>query len=43
MRIRSFPYVAAVVLTALAFPTLALANPSAETPQTATAGTLAQV
>ena len=41
MHIRSFPYVAAVVLTALALPTLALANPSAETPQTATAGTIA--
>ncbi len=41
MGIRSFPHVVAAVLTALAFPTLALANPSPETPQAATAAELA--
>ena len=41
MRIRSFPYVAVAVAAALALPTLALANPSAETTQTAGATELA--
>ena len=41
MRIRSFPYVVTAVVAALALPTAALANPSAETPQTAAAAELA--